>query len=57
MESLEYYIAKLFFRLIRDYSIFFFVGDVAYYVNDICIDSECKEITLQYVERIDGDDV
>lgn len=57
MESLEYYVAKLFFRLIRDYSIFFFVGDVAYYVNDICIDSECKEITLQYVERIDGDDV
>lgn len=48
---IEYLLVKLFFKLIRDYSIFFFVDDVAYFVNDVCIDSECKEIVLQYVER------
>ena len=42
---------KLAFRLIKGYSIFFVDGDTAYYVNDILIDMEMKEIILQCLHR------
>lgn len=45
------WIIKLFFRLIKNYSIFFIMEDKAYYINDILIDDEMKEIILSYVER------
>lgn len=48
---IEYYLVKLFFKLIKDYSIFFVTDKEAFYVNDIMIDPECKEIVLKYVER------
>ena len=44
-------ILTLFLRLIKGYSIFFIHGDTAYYVNDVMIDTEMKEIVLQSVER------
>ena len=47
----EDYLVKLFFKLIKDYSIFFVTDKEAFYVNDIMIDHECKEIVLKYVER------
>ena len=43
-------------RLMKDYTIFFMDGDTAYFVNDILIDSEMKEIILSYVERRDDND-
>lgn len=42
---------SLFLRLIKDYSIFFVLDDTYYFVNDIVIDVEMKEIVLEYVER------
>ena len=45
------FILTLFLRLIKGYSIFFMDGDTAYYVNDILIDSEMKEIILQCKNR------
>ena len=48
---LKRFIIMLFFKLIKNYSIFFILGDEAYYVNDICIDSELKEIILKYEQR------
>lgn len=42
---------KLLFRLLKGYHIFFFVKGTAYYVNDIMIDSEFKEIILKYEDR------
>lgn len=52
---LKRFIIMLFFKLIKNYSIFFILGDEAYYVNDICIDSELKEIILKYEQR--GEDI
>ena len=49
--EIEYYLVKLFFKLIKDYNIFFVTDKEAFYVNDIMIDPECKEIVLKYVER------
>lgn len=46
-------VLALFLRLIRGYSIFFMEGNTAYFVNDVLIDSEMKEIILSYVERND----
>lgn len=43
-------------RLLQGYSIFFMDGDTAYFVNDVLIDSEMKEIILSYVERSDLND-
>ena len=51
IESLQYWFVKLFFKLIKDYTIFFLVEDGAYYVNDIMIDTETKDIVMKYVER------
>ena len=42
---------SLFLRLIKDYSIFFVLDNEYYFVNDILIDAEMKEVTLQYVRR------
>lgn len=42
---------KLISRLLKGYSIFFFQKDTAYYVNDILIDIELKEIVLKYEKR------
>lgn len=39
---------KLINRLIKNYSLFFVLGDRAFYVNDIMIDPEMKEIILQW---------
>ena len=39
---------KLISRLLKGYSIFFFQKDTVYYVNDILIDTELKEIVLKY---------
>lgn len=50
-QKLEYYFIKLFFKVIKDYTIFFLVEDGAYYVNDIMIDTETKDIVMKYVER------
>lgn len=49
-------VLALFLRLIRGYSIFFMDGNTAYFVNDVLIDSEMKEIILSYVERSDLND-
>ena len=49
--SLQYWFVKLFFKVIKDYTIFFLVEDGAYYVNDIMIDTETKDIVMKYVER------
>lgn len=49
--KLEYFFIKLFFKLIKDYTFFFLVPDKAYYVNDIMIDTETKDIVMKYVER------
>lgn len=45
---------KLFFQLIKGYGIFFFDGDIAYYVDDIMIDTEMKEIVLKSKMRGGG---
>lgn len=45
------FLLKLFFRLIKNYSIFFVTEDTAWYVNDIVIDTEMKEIILSCVWR------
>lgn len=50
-EVMRTFLLKLFFRLIKNYSIFFVAEDTAWYVNDICIDTEMKEIILQCVWR------
>ena len=42
---------SLFLRLIKDYSIFFVLDGTYYFVNDIIVDVEMKEIVLEYVER------
>ena len=44
-------IFKLLFKLLKGYSIFFCHEDIAYYINDIMIDIELKEIILKSVER------
>ena len=51
---LKGFLIILFFKLIKNYSIFFILEDEAYYVNDICIDSELKEIILRYEQREGG---
>ena len=51
IESLQYWFVKLFFKVIKDYTFFFLVPDKAYYVNDIMIDTETKDIVMKYVER------
>lgn len=50
-EKLEYLFVRLFFKVIKDYSIFFLVDDGAYYVNDITVDVETKEIVMKYEYR------
>lgn len=45
------FLLKLFFRLIKNYSIFLVAEDTAWYVNDIVIDTEMKEIILSCVWR------
>lgn len=50
-QKLEYYFIMLFFKVIKDYTFFFLVPDKAYYVNDIMIDTETKDIVMKYVER------
>ena len=50
-QKLEYYFIMLFFKVIKDYTFFFFFPDKAYYVNDIMIDTETKDIVMKYVER------
>ena len=52
---LKRFIIMLFFKLIKNYSIFFFFFDEAYYVNDVCVDFELKEIILKYEQR--GEDI
>lgn len=51
MSFIKEAIITLFLRLIKGYSIFFILDDTAYYVNSVCIDSEMKEIILEYIER------
>ena len=51
---LKKFLIMLFFKLIKNYSIFFILKDEAYYVNDICVDFELNEIILKYEQR--GDD-
>ena len=50
-EMIKDIILALFLRLIKGYSIFFIDGDTAYFVNDVLIDSEMKEIILSSVNR------
>ena len=50
-EKLESLFVRLFFKVIKDYSIFFLVDDGAYYVNDITVDVETKEIVMKYEYR------
>lgn len=49
--DLKYYIVRLFLKLIKGYSIFFVTDKEAWYVNDIMIDCEDREIVMKYVER------
>lgn len=45
---IKYWFVKLFFKLIKDYDIFFITpDDEAYYINDVMFDDELKEIILQ----------
>lgn len=46
---------KLISKLLKGYNIFFFQKDTAYYVNDIMVDTELKEIVLKYEKRSLGE--